>query len=247
VLFALSQLACSASDDRSRGGDDDDDGDDGASGFTTTGSGDTSSDGATGSGGAGTSSGAGSSSSVGAGAGPSSDGPFGSYGPDDAPPFKTAPELCAFVNGERMGYSGHERFRGAPWSGEYHSNVTWPLQLSVDATLSSEAQALAQSLASGQSPAGSPYSDGSPPPHEYLWVSGINTDQYVVATLEGPGNWTTDLVGNVTAGITPNNGTARMALFYHDFGGAGPALGRIGCGGATAPGGERWWVVKMAP
>lgn len=176
-----------------------------------------------------------------------SDGPFGSYGPDDAPPFHTATELCAYVDSERASYQGHDRFRGPPWSGEYHQTVTWPLQLAADAELSSAAQAEASALAAGQPPAGQPYSDGSPPPHRYLYVAGVGTDAYTIATEEIAGDWTTDLAGNLTAGITSNNGTARMALFYHDEGGTGPTLTRIGCGGAASPSGGRFWVVKMAP
>jgi hypothetical protein len=186
------------------------------------------------------------SSSVGAG-GMESDGPLGVYGPDDMPPFTNAEELCAFVNSERVSYQAHERFRGLPWSGEYHSQVTWPLELTVDPGLMDAADEEAAALASGKNPDGSPFSDGAPPPHQYLFVAGVSSSAYTISTEELAGDWTADLVGNITAGITPNNGTARMALFYQDPGGAGPVLSRIGCGGAATPEGHRWWVVMMAP
>ena len=235
---ALASLGCAASSDPTSDGEEGGAGGGGldlgggASGTTTTGAG----------GGATTTT-----SGTTTGSTTGSDGPFGSYGPSDAPPFETASELCAYIDSERASYQGHDRFRGPPWTGEYHQTVTWPLQLAVDASLSAAAQAEALALASGQAPAGQPYSDGSPPPHQYLYVAGVGTDAYSLATEEHPGDWTTDIAGNLTAGITSNNGTARMALFYHDEGGTGPALTRIGCGGAASPGGGRFWVVKMAP
>jgi len=188
----------------------------------------------------------GGSQTTGAGAG-GSEGPFGTYAPGDDPPFKTGAELCAYVNEERAGYAPHDRWRGPPWNGEYHQNVTWPLALTIDAALSSEAQAQAAALAGGGSPEGAPYSDGSPPPHQYLYVSGVNTASYMIASEEKAGDWTTDLAGNLVAGITSNNGTARMGMFYQDSGGSGPALTRIGCGGAATLAGGRWWVMLMAP
>ena len=51
------------------------------------------------------------------------------------------------------------------------------------------------------------------------------------------------ITGNIKAGITPSNGTARMGMFYHDPGGSGPVLSKIGCGGAQSPGGSSWWWV----
>lgn len=182
------------------------------------------------------------------GAADSGPGEIGNYGPKDMPAFRTPAELCAYVNTERQGYSNHQRFRGPPWTGAYHDTTTWPLTLAVDPTLSAEAASRAQKLAAGGSPEGSPYSDGSPPPHQYLWITGVDTSHYVVASMEQPGNWTPDLVGNITAGITSSNGTTRMALFYHDPGGAGPVLSHVGCGGARSPGGASWWwVVVLGP
>jgi hypothetical protein len=239
VLLASWPLACAAGQDT---GPNDDGDDDGAEVGGTGGDGGSS--GTLASTGGASSSGPGSTSS---GAGASGDGPMGNYGPNDAPPFKTGAELCAYVNEERLGYSSHERYRGLPWSGEYHQEVTWPMQLAVDTALSKEAAAVAGALASGQSPEGAPFSDGAPALHQYLYVSGVSTASYTVSTLEAAGDWTTDIAGNLTAGITANNGTARMALFYQDSGSGGPALGRVGCGGAATPSGERWWVVKLAP
>jgi len=174
--------------------------------------------------------------------------PTRNYGPKDAPLFKTPAELCAYVNEQRDAYASHDRFKGPPWSGSYHTDTTWPLHLTVDASLSDDARGRATKLAAGAKPDGAPYSDGSPPPHEWLYVSGVDTDRYVVASNEKGGDWTTDLAGNLHAGITTNNGTARMALFYHDAGSSGPVLKRIGCGGAVSPGGSSWWwVIVMAP
>lgn len=170
---------------------------------------------------------------------------IGNYGPKDKPDFRTPDQLCAYVNEQRKGYQPHDRFKGPPWSGSYHTNTTWPLTLAVDAALMSEAATRAKALAGGMTPEGQPYSDGSPPPHEYLWVTGVDTAHYVIASQEKAGDWSPDLVGNIHAGITPTNGTSRMAMFYHDSGGSGPALGKIGCGGAQSPGGSSWWWVVV--
>lgn len=73
-----------------------------------------------------------------------------------------------------------------------------------------EAANTAKSLANGQAPQGNPYSDGQPPPHEYLWITG----HYVIASQEKPGDWSPEMfTGNIKASITPTNGTSRMAMF----------------------------------
>lgn len=170
---------------------------------------------------------------------------IGNYGPKDKPDFKTPDELCAYVNQNRKDYQPHDRFKGPPWSGSYHMNTTWPLTLTIDSALMAEAQMRASALANGMQPQGQPYSDGQPPPHDYLWITGVDSAHYVIQTQEKPGDWTSDLVGNIHAGITPSNGTSRMAMFYHDPGGAGPVLSKIGCGGAQSPGGSSWWWVVV--
>src|SRR5262245_15913098 len=116
IGVALSSLACASSEslpgDESSGS-----GGSGAGGTGSTassngfaGSGDDASVGSTGS----------SQASSGSGGGP-----LGTYGPNDMPPFTSGAELCAYVNEEREGYAAHERYRGPPWSGEYHQEVTW--------------------------------------------------------------------------------------------------------------------------
>jgi hypothetical protein len=75
-------------------------------------------------------------------------------------------------------------------------------------------------------------------------VTGVSSAHYVIASQEQPGDWSPEMfTGNIKAGITPTNGTARMGMFYHDPGGAGPVLSKIGCGGAQSPGGSSWWWV----
>jgi hypothetical protein len=171
---------------------------------------------------------------------------IGNYAPKDMPDFKTPDELCAYVNKNRQDYQPHDRFKGPPWSGSYHTNTTWPLTFTMDSALMAEATMKAQALAGGQQPQGNPYSDGEPPPHEYLWITGVDTAHYVIASQEKPGDWSPEMfTGNIKAGITPTNGTSRMAMFYHDPGGSGPVLSKIGCGGAQSPGGSSWWWVVI--
>ena len=48
--------------------------------------------------------------------------------------------------------------------------------------------------------------------------------------------------------LDKSNGSARMGLFYHDFGGDGPAIHRFGVGAAIVGDcTEIWWVIQFAP
>src|SRR5262245_12672909 len=90
------------------GGDEDDAED-------TGGSGPTGGEGGGGTFAATTGSGSGSSNAATTGSGAGAPGgPMGTYAPNDVPPFKTALELCTYVNGERTSYASHDRYRGPP-------------------------------------------------------------------------------------------------------------------------------------
>lgn len=171
-------------------------------------------------------------------------------GPDEVPYFTTPKELCTYVNESRMASQNHDRWRGLPFNGEYHTSKTWPITFVVDASLSAAAQAEAEALAGGAAPQGSPHTDGNINGnllHQYLYVDGVETANYMISSQQLKGDW---IVGSYKAGLINANGTARMAIYYHDSGGAafGPKLSRMGCGGAfSLKDKSTWWVVKLAP
>jgi hypothetical protein len=164
----------------------------------------------------------------------------------DTPPFTNGPELCAWLNVQRQGYQPHDRWRGLPVSGEYHTNVTWPIQLAIDPALSARADAEARRVATGGSPAGTPIQLNF---NKTLWFDGVSTASYTVTSRDVPGDWVAaPFTGDFTAGLTTGNPGARMGLYYQDPGGAGPVLTRVGCGGALAPdGASRVWVIAFGP
>jgi hypothetical protein len=171
-------------------------------------------------------------------------------GPDEMPYFKTPDELCTYVNDSRQTSQGHDRWRGLPFKGEYHTVKTWPIKFTIDPALNAAAQAEAEALAGGAAPQGSPHTDGMINGnllHQYLYVDGVETSNYMITSQQLKGDW---IVGSYKAGLINANGTARMALYYHDSGGIayGPKLNRMGCGGKFNPVDKStWWVVKLAP
>jgi len=162
-----------------------------------------------------------------------------------SPPFSNAKELCGFINSERPMYASHERWRGEPWSGTYHTMKTWPYTFTIDSSLNDEAQAEADRLAKGGSPKGNPHMSSSW--GRTLYVAGVNTSDYQVTGMEELCDYQIGKLASGTMAMSSGNGSARMALYYQDPGGMGPVLTRIGCGGAAAPGTDRgmWWVVKL--
>jgi hypothetical protein len=144
-----------------------------------------------------------------------------------------------------MTSSMHQRWRGIPWQGVYHDIHDWPLTFTIDAALNAAAQAEADALAAGGSPKASPHSDGIR--HKTIYVSGVETANYMITSQQFTGDW--DPV-SFKAGLINANGTARMAIYYHDSGGVqyGPKITKVGCGGAfSQKDGTTWWVVKLTP
>jgi hypothetical protein len=109
------------------------------------------------------------------GAGTGGGGIGGTAGPDETPYFTTPELLCNYVNQARQTSSGHDRYRGRPWQGEYHMTHFWPLTFTVDQTLMDAAQAEADALAAGASPQGFP--------HNGRWVAAGHTS----SPMERPG------------------------------------------------------------
>jgi hypothetical protein len=187
-------------------------------------------------------SGAGGASTSGASSG---SGGGGTAGPGETPYFNTPAELCDYVNQSRMTSSMHQRYRGEPWKGVYHDVFDWPLIFTIDPALNASAQAEADSVAAGASPKGTPHTDGIL--HQAIYVIGWETASYMITSQQFTGDWDP---ADFKAGLINANGTARMAIYYHDSGGVqyGPTIHKVGCGGAFSPkDGTTWWVVKLAP
>jgi hypothetical protein len=169
----------------------------------------------------------------------SGDGPNGAtFGSGSA--FDDVLQMLDYLNEQRHGYLPHDRWRGLPWTGESHQIVTWPVEFVWDDALALEAQLEADALAAGDSPQGSPHTADTlhiPP----LYVRGVSTERYVVLGPELPDSWG---MSNMST-LGREHGSARQALYYHDPGGAGPVLERVGIGASDAGDGSTWWVLTF--
>ncbi len=164
----------------------------------------------------------------------------------DKPYYNSASELCDYVNASRKLSSSHERYKGFPWKGAYHSIKTWPISFTHDLSLDTVAQLEADRLAKEGTPVGGSTADSSW--RNPIWVSGTNTSSYMVTSQDEPGDWDPTTSFASKAALIESNGSARMGLFYQDPGGGGPVLTRMGCGGALALDGKsKWWVVVLRP
>lgn len=153
----------------------------------------------------------------------------------DGSAFSDVLQMFAYVNEQRQGYLSHERWRGLPWTGSGHTMHTWPVTFEWDDGLAAMAQAEADALAAGAAPQGSPATDGLTPP---IYVAGVDTAHSMVSGREDANSWE---VPN-TSSLSKEHGSARMAIFYHDPGGQGPVLTRLGIGAADAGDGGTWWT-----
>jgi len=201
---------------------------------------------------------------------PGTDDPGDTDGPEDdtgggVPPdgdigdcsgFVSIEQFFTFMNNERATYGGemgalpHSRYKGLPWQGEGHETWTFSTRFSWSDSLAEEAQEEAEALASGNaSPRGSSigdgngFCDGSP-----FWIADINTADWTITASESPG----DLEKPNDScpppfPLLPDNGSARQGLFYHDFGGDGPAINKMGIGAAIGEDCEVWWVLRFGP
>ncbi len=155
--------------------------------------------------------------------------------------FGSVDEFFGYVNGQRESYASHDRYAGFPFtSGYYHSNVTWPYTMQWSDTAAAVAQAEADAVAGGAAPSGE--ETFANPGQLPIYVDGLNTVDYLVGGRERPGSFTTD-----TCTLCNSNGFMRMAVFYHDPGGDGPVLTRLGIGAADMGNGDTWWVMRFEP
>jgi hypothetical protein len=178
-------------------------------------------------------------------------GPYWGLWPTDAsaePPL-TRDEMFCYVNRKRMSYVEHGRSNG-PIDDAGDGSVTWPYMMDWDKDLVDSAQAEAERVAGGGSPAGSMVGAGFGA--KSLWIKGNNTADYVLTTVD---DYVTDWWDptpcchdpGTPSGISVSNGAARMGLYYHDSSGAGPVLTRMGTGMVENGNGARVWVVRLAP
>jgi len=149
--------------------------------------------------------------------------------------FDDVTQMFAYINEQREGYLSHERWRGMPWTGSGHSTMTWPTTFVWDDALATQAQAEADAIAAGAAFTGSPATDGVTPA---IYVSGVDSSHYSVAGLELSQSWGVESQSS----LSHHHGSARMAIYYHDPGGEGPVLTRLGIGAADAGAGDTAWV-----
>jgi hypothetical protein len=180
----------------------------------------------------------------------------------DCSNFTDVQQFFTYVNNERSKYAGqqggfpHSRWKGLPWQGDYHEQFTFSSTFTWDDGLAAQAQAEAEALAAGGSPSGNQQngSNGLPIcPMSPFWIDGLNTASWKLSLGESEADWNSDLPDSCppsTFALSPDNQHARMGLHYHDFGGEGPAIHRLGVGAAIEPaigGGECkvWWVLQF--
>lgn len=150
--------------------------------------------------------------------------------------FSDVMQMFDYVNVNREGYLAHERWRGPPWTGSGHQTFTWPTTFAWDDDLAVQAQAEADAIAAGGEFHGLPATDGLVPP---IYVDGVDTAHSMVSGYEHAGTWE---VENESS-LSYHHGSARQAIYYHDPGGAGPVLTRLGIGAADAGAGDTIWVL----
>ncbi|MBX7081592.1 MAG: hypothetical protein K1X88_20490 [Nannocystaceae bacterium] len=219
---------------------------------------------------------AGDSAAEGAASEGSDGGPIDTSGGDGGPPdtgaetaadgigecsnFTGVDQFHAWMNTERSSYAGglggggHDRYKGLPWQGEYHQNFTFAVQFAWDDGLAAQAQAEAEAIAAGGSPTGtqSNGSNGLPfCPAKPLWIDGLNTASWKITLGERAEDWMPPPEHPDSCpppfALSVDNQHARMGLHYHDFGGDGPAIGRVGIGAAADADCQVWWVLQFGP
>jgi hypothetical protein len=136
-------------------------------------------------------------------------------------------EMAGIVNDFRESYSTHDRYWGIPFgTGDFHTDVTWPLVMTWNDDAAAIAQAEADAVAGGSTPTGTDVVSSG-----YFWVDGVNSSPYMVTTDEHH--------------MSTANTFGRMSIFYHDFGGRGPVLTQMGLGASAESDGSTVWVLVL--
>jgi hypothetical protein len=155
--------------------------------------------------------------------------------------FGSVTEFFDYLNSKRESYANHKRYSGFPFSGGYyHSNETWPIKMQWSETAAVSAQSEADAVAKGSTPSGK--QTFANPGQLPIAIHGINSTGYMVGGKERPGSFPTE-----TCTLCNSNPFMRMAVFYHDPGGEGPVLTKVGIGAADLGNGHTWWVMRFAP
>jgi hypothetical protein len=169
--------------------------------------------------------------------------------------FTTVAEFMEFINTQRRNYGGeggygrHDRYKGIPWEGTYHTDTTFPNAFPWDDALASRAQEEACRLADGGAVQGVRV-NGQSPEQRPFWIHGINTADWMISCQEFAGDWddiSPPFVTDKRFGLHQSNGSSRLGLHYHDFGGDGPAINLVGAGASDAGDGTTWWVLQFGP
>ena len=148
-----------------------------------------------------------------------------SYGSDAT--ITDVHEMADIVNDFRESYSTHDRYWGITFgTGDFHTDVTWPLVMTWSDEAAAIAQVEADAVAGGATPTGVDVVSGG-----YFWVDGVNSSPYMVTTDEHH--------------MSTANTFGRMSIFYHDFGGRGPVLTQMGLGASAETDGSTVWVLVL--
>jgi hypothetical protein len=135
-------------------------------------------------------------------------------------------DMFDWINSQRVGYEPHDRYWGIPFSDDhFHQSVTWPITMTWDETAAAVAQNEADSIAAGGPPSLISVENG------IIYVSTPCTAPYMVHTVEET--------------MTSVNPFMRMAAYYHDFGGQGPVLDKLGVGASDNGDGTTSWVLAF--
>lgn len=136
-------------------------------------------------------------------------------------------EMAGIVNGFRESYATHDRYWGIPFgTGDFHTDVTWPMVMTWSDAAAAIAQAEADAVAGGAPSTGVDVASSG-----YFWVDGVNSSPYMVTTDEHC--------------MSTANTFGRMSIFYHDFGGRGPVLTQMGLGASAKTDGSTVWVIVL--
>lgn len=159
--------------------------------------------------------------------------------------FDHAGQLLDEINNTRDMYvdSGntlcHSRYKGIPWEGE-NAGMTWPSYFMWDDCLAAKAQALAEQIAAGQATHQGVRVDGQNGCCEDFYMDNLFEGDFRITFDEYPGQY-----ADKSWALARGNGSARMGLYYQDFGGDGPVLQMLGVGAAVGPNCRVTWVLQF--
>lgn len=150
-------------------------------------------------------------------------------------------QMLEHLNGQRKQYEKHAPYDGYPWRGNYVKEMTWPLELQWDESLSAKAQKEAERLAGGGRPEGREYKHQRfglfGERTESVWLRGLETAEYEIDALSKVGTKEEE------RWQAPGNGTMRLAAFYQTGTGERGVKRRVGIGKSCKATGEAWWVM----